>query len=95
MVDFGDSFDQLADTGMWENVMVLFGGFFGATLIKNTIEGRADIDAPDEVYGLVVVALSAAMLDGAYQQFGAAGGGLYVVDKAAERFNIKSKVQGV
>ena len=95
MADFGNSFDKLADTGMWENVLVLFAGFLGATLFKNTIEGRVSLDVPDEAYGILVIALSAGMLEGEYQQFAVAGGGLYTVDKLAERFGIKSKVEGV
>jgi hypothetical protein len=95
MADFGNSFDKLADTGMWQNVLVLFGGFLGATLFKNTIEGRVEIDIPDEAYGILIIAASAGLLEGEYQQFAVMGGGLYTVDKLAERFGIKSKVQGV
>lgn len=92
MADFGDSFDQLADTEMWENVAVLFAGFLAGTLMKNTIEGRLERNLPDEAYGAVVIVLSVSFLDGEFQQFGALGGGLYTADKLAERFDIKSAV---
>lgn len=92
MADFGDSFDRLADTGTWEDIVILFAGFIAGTLLKNTIEGRMDFDAPDEVYGVVVIIASVSFLDGDLQRYGSLGGGLYTVDKLAERLNIKSRV---
>jgi len=88
-----DSFDKLADSETWEQVVVLGAGYMGGTLLKNTVEGRMDVDAPDEVYGVAIVAGSTYFLDGEYAKFGSLGGALYTADALATRFGIKSKVE--
>lgn len=95
MAELTDSFEVLADGEMWMNIVVLGAGFMGGTLVKNTVEGRNLVDAPDEAYGLVVSVASYYALDGDYQKFATIGGGLYTVDKLAQRFGVKSRVEGM
>lgn len=95
MAELTDSFEVLADGEMWVNIVVLGAGFMSGTLIKNTVEGRDLVNLPDESYGIGVVLASYFALDGDYQRFGMLGGGLYTVDKAAQRFGIKSRVEGM
>jgi len=92
MADVADNFDQLADMDFWYDSSVLFAGFLAPTLIKNTLEGRLNKDLPDEAYGAAVVVIAEIVLD-EYKRMAQLGGGLYVVDALATRFNVKSRIQ--
>ncbi|MFC6730927.1 hypothetical protein ACFQFH_20075 [Halobaculum halobium] len=95
MADMAEAFDALASTELWESVAAIFAGFMAPTVLKNLTSGVAPDMVKDnpEVYGLAVAA--GGQLSPMYSYEISIGGGLYTVDKAAERFDIKSTVQGV
>lgn len=91
--ELADSFDTLADSDTWEQVVVLGAGYMAGTLMKNTVESRIGTDIPDEAYGVGVVVAAGYFLDGDYQKFATLGGALHTADALAVRFNVKSRVQ--
>ena len=94
MADMAEAFDALASFDMWEEVAVILAAFFAPTVLRNLTSGFVP-DAVDhlETYGIVVAA--AGQFSPMYSHEITIGGGLYTADKAAERFNLKSTVQGV
>jgi hypothetical protein len=87
-----EAFGNLADADMWEEAAAVTGGYLTPTLVRNLTEGRTEMDVPDELYGAAVMAGS--RYSPAYQNEIAVGGGLYVIDKALERFDLKQTVTG-
>ena len=85
-----DALDELADPEFWTNAGAVFAGFMGPTVARNLIEPNTNYDIPDETYGLLVVA--GAQYAPAYQNELMLGGGLYSVDKLAERFDLKQHI---
>jgi len=45
-----EMFQALADTGRWEDVAYVFGGFMGASVVEAVAEGSMNYDAPSEAY---------------------------------------------
>lgn len=96
MASVKNEFERLADFDMWEDVIVLFVGFIVPTLLKNTLDSRAPVDIPDEVYGLVVIVGAGYLLDGDMKTMASLGGGLYTVDVLLEdRLGLKSRIQNM
>lgn len=95
MTDLSSAFDDVADVDMWYDIVIVAGGYLGAELAKNTVEARMGHSFPDEVYGVAVLAASGMFLSGNEAQMAMTGGGLNTVDAAAERFGVKSGLEGV
>lgn len=94
MANLTSNFDDLADMELWLDAGVLFVAFLAPTLLKNTIEGRVGVDAPDEVYGILVIILAEWGLDD-YKRPAEFGGALYTVDALATRLGVKSEMQNL
>ncbi|GGL57915.1 hypothetical protein [Halocalculus aciditolerans] len=90
MAELGNYFDEIADVDSWISIVVIAAAFFAGSVMKNTIE--RSVDAPDELYGVVIM-VGGVFAGGDYQHEIVTGGGLYTLDKAMERFGVKSKVQ--
>lgn len=88
------AFDAVASFDMWEEVGVILGAFLAPTVLKNLTSGFVPdaVDEP-EAYGLLVAA--GGQFAPMYKHEISIGGGLYTADAAAERFGLKSTVQGV
>ncbi|WP_435062397.1 hypothetical protein [Halobaculum sp. EA56] len=94
MADMAEAFDALASFDMWEEVAVILAAFFAPTVLQNLVSGYVpDVVDKPEAYGIAVAA--GGQLSPMYSHEISIGGGLYTADKAAERFNLKSTVQGV
>ncbi|GAA0276929.1 hypothetical protein [Halobacterium noricense] len=91
--DAMDALDELADPEFWSQAGAVFGGFVAPTVARNLIEPNTNYDIPDETYGALVVA--GAQYSPAYQRELMLGGGLYSVDKLAERFDLKQHITEV
>jgi len=94
-MELTESFETLADAVTVEMIATLGAGYMAGTLLKNTIEGRTDLDVPDEAYGIAVAGGAGYLLDGDYAKHAIIGGGLYTGDKLAERIGIKSRIESV
>lgn len=88
-----DALDELADPEFWSQAGAVFGGFLAPTVVRNFAEGSLPYDIPDELYGVAVIV--GAQYSPAYKQQLMLGGGLYSVDKLAERFGLKQSITGV
>ena len=88
-----DALDELADPEFWSQAGAVFGGFMAPTVARNLIEPNTTYDIPNELYGAVVVA--GAQYAPAYERELMLGGGLYTVDKLAERFDLKQHISQV
>jgi hypothetical protein len=93
MGELADSFETLADSDMWTDVGILFGGFMAPTVARNLIEPNLPWDPPDEAYGVAVVLGAGYLPEGT--NMARTGGGLYVADKLAERADLKQRVTSV
>jgi len=88
-----DALDELADPEFWSQAGAVFTGFVGPTVARNLIEPNTSYDIPDEAYGALVVA--GAQYSPAYSRELMLGGGLYSVDKFAERMDLKQHITEV
>lgn len=95
MSDMAEAFDALTDTGMWESIVAILGGFFAPTVAQNVLGGMVPSQVNDypEAYGIAV--MGAGQFSPRYSHEISIGGGLYTADKVAERVGIKATVQGV
>ncbi|GAB3318478.1 hypothetical protein EI982_06910 [Haloplanus rallus] len=93
MGELADSFDTLADSDMWTDIGILFGSFLAGTVVRNLIEPHSPWDLPDEVYGVAIVLGAGYLPEGT--NIARMGGGLYTVDKLAERLDLKQRVTSV
>jgi hypothetical protein len=93
MTDLSQSFEQIADFGMWETAAATTAGFLAPHIIANVVESRAGFDVPNEVYGVAVVA--AGQMSPMYGAELSMGGGIYAVDSAAERIGLREAVTGM
>lgn len=91
--DAMDALDELADPEFWSQAGAVFAGFVGPTVARNLIEPNTSYDIPDEAYGALVVA--GAQYSPAYSRELMLGGGLYSVDKFAERMELKQHITEV
>jgi hypothetical protein len=90
MANLTDSFDVLMDADEWERAGAVFAGFLAPTVVRKVGEGTTPFDVPDEAYGIaVMIGSSYAPM---YQGELALGGGVYTVDKLAERAELKQTV---
>lgn len=90
MGSIDDAFDTVADSDMWEEAAAVFAGFLAPSIVANLAEGRTKWDIPDEGYGVAVIVL--AQYSPMYSGELSLGGGMYAVDKAAERFGVKNSI---
>ena len=90
MDELTDSFEMLMDTDLWLQAVVILAAFLAPTVLRNVLEGRLPFDVPDEGYGIGVI-VGAQYLP-AYRAETTTGGAVYVVDKAAERADLKQQV---
>jgi len=98
--NISESYEQLASTDMWEDVIYVFLGFFAPVLVGRLVEGVGDsfdFNIYDELYGLgIIVAAEFLMEDNDdMRRQVQLGGGLYAVDVAAERYEVKQKIEGL
>ena len=91
--DAMDALDELADPEFWTNAGAVFAGFMAPTVARNLIEPNTSYDIPDETYGLLVV--GGAQYAPSHERELMLGGGLYAVDKLAERADLKQTISGV
>jgi hypothetical protein len=87
MADFGDAFDNLADSDAYVDGGMVLAGLGASVVAKNGIDPRYDF--PDEVYGLAVAGAGYMM----GYDMAAVGGIAHMGIKAAERFGLKSTVE--
>jgi len=52
MAEFGDAFDELAQTDNYVTAGMVLGGLAAAVVVGNLVDPRMDL--PDEVYGVAV-----------------------------------------
>lgn len=93
--NISDSYEQLASTDMWEDVVYVFVGFFAPVLVGRLIEGVGSFDVYDSLYGLAVIVAAEFLMednDDMRRQI-QLGGGLYTVDQLAENYNVKSRIE--
>jgi hypothetical protein len=88
--DAMDALDELADPEFWTNAGAVFAGFMAPTVARNLIEPNTSYDIPDELYGGAVVV--GAQYSPAYKRELMLGGGLFAVDKLAERADLKQTI---
>jgi len=98
--NISESYEQLASTDMWEDVLYVFLGFFAPVLFGRLVEGVGasfDFNIYDELYGVFVIVAAEFLMEDSddIRRQVQLGGGLYAVDRAAERYNIKSKIEGM
>lgn len=95
MPDFGMAFDQLVDTDTAVTAAVAFGGYMVPFVVSN-LTSRVGFDTPDELDGILVFALVAAMRDTVPKPNAAGAGALvYAGEAGAERVGIKSTIAEV
>jgi hypothetical protein len=87
MADFGDAFDNLADSEAWMNGGMVLAGLGASVVAKNGIDSRFDL--PDEVYGVLVAAVGYMM----GYDMAAVGGIAHAGIHGAERVGLKSTVE--
>ncbi len=87
-----EAFGNLADADTWEQAAAVTGGYLAPTLVRNLAEGQTDYDVPDELYGAAV--MFGSQYSPIYGSEMAVGGGLYAIDQALERFDLKQTVTG-
>lgn len=90
MANLTNSFDVLLEEDTWMEAAAIFAGFLFPTVVRNVLEPNTPFDAPDEVYGLAVMV--GGQYAPMYQTQITTGGGLYTVDKVAQRAGIKQRV---
>jgi hypothetical protein len=90
-MEFGDAFDTLADDEFWMDAAMVFIGFIFPIVLANVIEGMADMDLPNELYGIGVAGAASV---GDYRMV-SVGGGLYTVDALAQRGEVKQRVSNL
>lgn len=91
-----DSFDTLADTEFAVDVFTVFGAFLAPTVASGAADRIApnyNARVPREFYGIAEVAAAEMALDGSMKTHVQIGGGLYTVDKFAERMGIKGRIE--
>jgi len=88
-----DSLDELADPEFWTKAGAVFAGFMAPTVVRNIAEPHSPWDVPDELYGVGVIV--GAQYSPEYKRHLMLGGGLYSVDKLAERLNLKQHISQV
>lgn len=98
--NISDSYEQLASTDMWEDVIYVFIGFFAPVLFGRLVEGVGasfNFNIYDELYGAFVIVAAEFLMednDDIRRQV-QLGGGLYAVDRLAERYNVKTRIEEV
>jgi len=90
MASLNEAFDTVADTDVWEDAAATMAGFLAPSVARNVIEPNSPFDAPDELYGVLVMAGGQA--SPAYSHMITLGGATYTVDKLLERANVKQRV---
>lgn len=90
-MNFGESFDTLANDEFWLDVAMLFVGYFGSVLAAVAFESIGP-DLPNEMYGIGVIAVSETFSD--YRMI-SAGGGLYTADVLAGRVGLKDQASAL
>lgn len=92
MAEFADAFDNVTDSDLWVEAAIVFAAFLAPTVARNMLDPFMPGEGlPDAIYGIIVMAAAAFAPD--YQESVALGGGLYTVDKVAERFDLKQKAE--
>jgi len=89
--DLASAFDQIADEQLWKQAGVVSGGYMSASLMNTFLEGQLPFDLPNEAYGLVAAGVSY-RFSPVMPKTMAAGGAVYTLDAAAQRFGLKEKV---
>lgn len=92
MASYSDAFDTLADGEVWMQAAAVGAGFLAPTVVRNLTEPNMNFDAPDELYGLLLVA--GGQWSPMYANEVTLGGAIYTVDKLAERFDLKQSIPG-
>jgi len=93
MAGYEDAFETLADDDMWFEVAAALGGFMAPTVARNMIEPNTGFDFPDEAYGVAVAA--GGQYSPMYSNQISVGGGMYALDKALERFDLKQSINSL
>lgn len=88
-----DSFDVLLDQEEWMQAGAVFSGYLAPTVARNVIEPNAPFNVPDELYGVGVMV--AGQYSPMYETEISLGGGVYAVDKLAERVDLQDRVAAV
>lgn len=87
MANLSAATDAITSTDNYMTAGMVLGGLAGSVVLRNGIDSRVDL--PDEVYGLAVAGLAAAM---DYPMV-AVGGISHSMIKLAERVGFKSTVE--
>jgi len=87
MAEFGDAFDELAQTDNYIAAGMVLAGLAAAVVVGNLVDGRMDL--PDEVYGVSVAAGAYVM---GYETV-AIGGLGHTGVALAERVGVKATVE--
>lgn len=90
-----EMFQALADTGRWEDVAYVFGGFMGASVVEAVAEGSMNYDAPSEAYGAIGILAAETGLSGQTKRMVQIGSGLHTADQLAARFGVKARLMGM
>jgi hypothetical protein len=89
-MEFNDSVGVLTDSETYMMAGAAGAGYMGAGIAKNVIDSR--FDAPDEVYGLVVIALAEMTGAAGYKMAVQAGAGAHTAEAAADRLNVRDTI---
>lgn len=90
MASLDEAFGTVANTDMWEEATAAIAGFLAPSVLRNITEDRFGLDAPDEIYGVSVVALG--HYSPMYGEMISLGGGMYTVDALLRRFGLKGTI---
>lgn len=93
MANVANDLGALMDAEMWMDVAIVLVGFIAPVLLANTVDDVVDL--PDEIYGIVVIAISNLAMDRRTKQSKmlTLGGGLYTLDQLLERVGLKDRVE--
>jgi|GEM_PF-5563734 len=88
-MEIADATEPLTDSETYMQAGAGLAGYMGGTVAENVIDSR--FDAPDEAYGIVIIAL-AALADLPYKEAMMVGGGIHAGESAAERVGVRSTI---
>ena len=94
MADLEKTFDNVVDAEKGEEAAVAFAGFLAPLLVKSIVEGWTSFDVYDELYGLAVILIAEMALDSAARS-AQIGGGIYILNRIARRYNVQQKIGGL
>jgi hypothetical protein len=89
-----EELEELASMDLWKPVAFAVFGFMVPMLVKSALEGRTDIDLPDEAYGGFAIVGGVIALDDEAMVATAGGAAAYSADHATDRMGVQAFIRG-